>query len=270
MVKPIIRIAIVLACCSLLACAAVLGFRDRSGTWCTQHSHAFCEDFDDPTELAKRWPITGPPRTLMPTFETASPPNAAEFGVYEAGVDPSSDPNANPGTGFIVQALPTDLFGNHTKLAVGVEAQLVDFDPDASGFQGNAPFAPVLIIEFPEPNGGYVYGGVVLGQQDAGYWTAEGVRLIQALDGAVDISVYGPNGPRLQPRSGFVCTCVTLTMTDGGLTANASPGLAVPQLPSVSPAAVYVGLVEAPFGTKVAIDNVTIDYDQDCDPNCGH
>jgi hypothetical protein len=269
-VKPVARVAILLGCCSMLACAAVLGFQSRAGTWCTQHSHAFCEDFDDPTEIAQRWPLTGPPHTLVRAFDSVSPPNAAEFGAYEAGVDPTSDPNASPGVGFIQQALPTDLFANHTKLAVGLEAQLLGFDPSAPAFQGNPPFAPVLIIEFAEPAGGYVYGGVVLGQQDAGYWTAEGVRLNQSLDGATDITVYGPNGPRLEPGSGFVCTCVTLIMTDGGLLTSASPGLAIPQLPSLSPSSVYVGLVEAPYGTQVAIDNVTIDYDVDCDPNCGH
>jgi hypothetical protein len=269
-VRGAIRAAIALACCGLLACAAVLGFKDRTGTWCAQHSHAFCEDFDDPTQLAQQWPITGPPRALVATFDPASRPAAAEFTANEAGVDPMGDPGANPGTAFVVQALPTDLFGSHTKLAVGLEAQLLGFDPAAPSFEGNPPFAPVLIIEFPEPTGGYVYGGVVLGEQDAGYWTAEGMKLTQSLDGAVDITVYGPNGPRLEPGNGFVCTCVTLTLTDGGLTTNASPGLAIPQLPAISPAAVFVGLVEAPLGTRVAIDNVTIDYDQDCDPNCGH
>jgi hypothetical protein len=273
-VKLGIRAAVALVSCSFVACAAVLGFADRTGTWCTQHSHAFCEDFDDPSLLAQNWP-SGAPAHLIRSFEDASLPNAARFSILEGGLGSTSDPNVSLGTGYILQALPPDLFASHTKLAVGLEAQLVGYEPGAATFDGSSPFAPVLIITFEEPTGTLVYGGVVLVQQDAGFWAPAGIRLTEPLDAAAEITVGPPCLPptcpkKLGPGTNILCTCMTLRMTDGGLVATASPGLSVPPLPNLSPSEVLIGLVYAPLGTSVAIDNVTIDYDQDCDPTCGH
>jgi hypothetical protein len=272
-VKLGIRATLAFASCGFLSCAAVLGFANRTGTWCTQHSHAFCEDFDAPSLLAQNWPLTGPPAHLIPAFDGGSPPKAALFSIsLEAGVNPTGDLFANPGTAFIQRALPPDLFASHSMLAVGLEAQLNGFDPSAATLDGAPPFAPVLIIAFAAPNDTYVYGGVVLVQASPGSWQAAGIQLTVPKDAAgTAYTVDTPYGPTLGPEMNHVCTCIELSVTDGGLstTGSAPPGLVIPPLPSLNPAFVFVGLVEAPLGTSVAIDNVTIDYDTPCDPTCG-
>jgi hypothetical protein len=270
-VKHGIRVAWVFVSCGFLSCAAVLGFANRTGTWCTQRTHTFCEDFDDPSLLAQNWPLSPPPH-LIPTFEGGSLPNAAEFSIFHAGVSPTRELFANPGTAFIQKVLPPNLFTSHKKLAFELEAQLVGFDASAATFDGASPFAPLLILAFEEPNGTKVYGGVVLEQAEAGsFWQAAGIQLTVPPDAAgTAITVNPASGPCLEPGRNHVCTCIELSLGEGSLNTMGSypVGITIPPLPNQSPSYVFVGLVEAPVGTSVAIDNVTIDYDQDCDPSC--
>jgi hypothetical protein len=248
----------------LAACAAVLGFDDRSGTWCSLVSHAFCDDFDD-SAFAAKWTAVGggDGGSISPTASDASPPRAllAEAlpiteGTGGAGLSVTFADRSSASSicvGFDVQ-VPTLEFGD-----AGPDAAPPPPTPSNPGFIDTAGFAGVTVAD--TVSGGTATIAITFQAQFGAGAPAMFHPLADSVDGGygsmtlggapVDIRQWNHVELQFKPPNLFI-QYGTQRST-----------MALPRRLSIQYPSVLIGLETfPPMGdVKMRFDDVTVDFD---------